>query len=630
MRRTLALALAALAVSALLPASAGASADGELPDIDALDPVVLDCPDADPVEPGTQGIEACDAVIVETAIVPTRSGARIFLDIIRPRIDGGVPAIMMASPYYNTLGRGWRGELKAPTAGPSNPFRPATTALGGGRTEVGFPEWYDEYFVPRGYAYVAMDLRGSRNSSGCQVYGDRDEILDAVDVVDWIADQGWSNGKVGMTGGSYDGTIAIGAAAEAPRSARHRDALAAIIPIRSIGRWYDYHFFNGVQSSSHQATAALFSQVLQPIDVPNSAGEDVLAPLVLAEREACVGTVSAVNTAGYASPYQDARAPFWNERDYTTQGRAIRAATFIISGLFDYNVKAHNVGYLWDELPADGPHRMWLANMDHNDPHVPTTQDAGSKVMPFPFQERYIEANHRWWAQFLKGIETGVLDEPRFEVQRGDGTWTTGDAFPAAQEDLVLNLSTEAVDGGGYVATPDASAAQAGTLAYRDRQGSSAPQRIVFQTAPFEQDTRISGQIAFDLDLAASGQDATTAVEVKMLPPGSEPGTAAGIVHDGERPVTISYGWLRAYYRDSVPLRGLSTPTGGSFTTPGEVFDARFGGIHTDVVVPEGWTLAFEVSASDGGTVASGMSERVSLLTGPDASRILVPVAPAS
>lgn len=622
MRRLLTLALAALAVAALLPAAASADAGGarRLPDLDRIDPVVLDCADADPEEPGTQGIEDCDAVVVEHTTVTTRSGARIFVDVIRPS-EGRVPAIMMSSPYFNTLGRGWRGELKAPTAAPANPFRPATAFLGGGEDEVAFPEWYDEYFVPRGYAFVAMDLRGTRNSSGCQVYGDRDEVLDAVDVVDWIADQPWSNGKAGMTGGSYDGTIAIGAAAEAPRSARHRDALAAIIPIRAIGRWYDYHFFNGVQSSNHRTTSALFTHVLQPVDVVNSYGEDLLAPLVQAERAACLGTFSALTTAGYASPYQDARSAFWYERDFTSQGAAFRAATFIISGLFDYNVKTHNVGYLWDELPDDGRHRMWLMNSDHADPHLPTSEDAGDHVMPFPFQDRWIEANHRWWAQFLKGIDTGVLDEPAFEVQRADGTWDTGSGYPAAGEDLVLHLSADGA------ATSDAAQAEAGALTYADAPVSDAPGRILFQTEPFAEDTRISGQIAFDLDLAASGPDATTAVEVTLLPPDSPADTGGGILHDGERQVTISYGWLRAWYRDSVPLRGLSTPTGGSPLTPGEPYEARFGGIHTDVVVPEGWTLAFEVSASDGGTVASDLSDVVTLQAGPDASRVLLPVA---
>jgi X-Pro dipeptidyl-peptidase len=600
--------------------------DDGLPDLEQIDPVVLDCADADPAEPGVQGIEDCDEVVVEHAIVTTRTGARIWVDLIRPAVAEPVPTIMMASPYYNTLGRGWRGELKAPQGTPANPFRPATVALGGGTTEVPFPEWYDEYFVPRGYAYAAMDLRGTRNSSGCQVYGDRDEVIDAVDVVDWIADQEWSNGRVGMTGGSYDATIAIGAAAEATQSARHPEALAAIIPIRSISRWYDYHFFNGVQSSSHQLTPALFSQALAAVDVPNSAPDDVLAPLVLAERDACVGTIGAINTAGYASPYQDARSDFWRERDFLRTARTMNAAVFMIQGLVDYNVKSQNVGYLWEALEGTNvPRRLWWANMDHADPHIPTPQDAGTHVMPFPFQAEYIEANHRWWGRYLKGLDTGVELEPQVMVQRGDGTWEPSEGYPAAGTvDQVLTLSAD----GLAVADPDD--ATSGTYSYGDSPTTAGVVRV--ETLPFDEPTRLSGQIGFDLDMTASGPDATVAVEVKMLEADAPPTTAGRILFDSATepgPLTISYGWLRAFYRDSVPLRGLSTPTGGSPLEPGESFDARFGSLHTDVVVPAGYKLVFEISASDGGTVASDLSETVEVLAGPGTSQILLPVVAA-
>ncbi len=301
--RVLALLLAATLAAALLvlppptPATAQASDEAEtgfvpplptppqqdgLPDLDELDPIRFEYGDAT--------VEAFQIPVRLRESGDSRQAIdQIWIDVIRPVTDEPLPTVMMASPYYNTLGRGWRGEFKTPA---NEAFGPLVGApgLGSGEPQVGFPEWYDEYFVPRGYAYVAMDLRGTRNSSGCQVYGDRDEVYDAVDVIDWIADQPWSNGKVAMTGGSYDGTIANGVAAEQPISGRHPEALAAATPIRSIGRWYDYHFFNGVQSSSHLATPALFTAVLAGEDTQNAPEEDVLDPLHVAERKACIAT----------------------------------------------------------------------------------------------------------------------------------------------------------------------------------------------------------------------------------------------------------------------------------------------------------------------------------------------------
>lgn len=558
-------------------------------DLDRLDPVRFDYDDA----------------VVEWAQVTARNGVdRIWVDVIRPDTDEPVPTILISSPYYNTLGRGWRGQLKTPHFGPSYPTSPGFPLFSGDE-EVPFPEWYDEYFVPRGYAVALMDLRGTRNTSGCQVYGDRDEVFDAVDVVDWIAEQPWSSGKVGMTGGSYDGTIAIGAAAEQPISGRHPDALAAVIPIRAIDRWYDYHFFNGVQSLGHTLTPALFTAALAAGDTQNAGPDDPLVAFHLAERKACIATFGAATDAGYASPYQDATADFWAERSFQKDAAGMRAAMFLIHGLFDFNVKTNNTGYLWESLPEDLPKKLWFMNGDHVDPHVPDPEaaEAGGHILPFPFQDRFIEWTHRWYLEFLKGVDADATDGPAVEVQRRNGAWQGSDVFPTATRDLELGFDEP--------------------LSWRDSPFLGATS-ATYVTEPLRGNTRISGQFGFDLLLTAQGPDTTVAVEILALPPGAESSDRATETwtKDTDQPLRIGYGWARAWYRDSVPLRGVSTPTDGSAITPGEPFRLQFGSLYTDLVVPAKWRLAFEFSnaattwpAGTGGTVTLD----------PAASRILVP-----
>lgn len=83
---------------------------------------------------------------------------RIALDIMRPRAtEQGlkVPVVMDSSPYYSTLGRGNESERKADTDGDGILDR--------------WPLFYDNYFVPRGYAVVLMDMVGTANSTGCPV-----------------------------------------------------------------------------------------------------------------------------------------------------------------------------------------------------------------------------------------------------------------------------------------------------------------------------------------------------------------------------------------------------------------------------------------------------------------------------
>ena len=500
---------------------AATAAPGQLPDLDQIDPERF----------------SYDEALTGFEQVTTRTGAQIWLDYIRPDTDDPVPTILISSPYYNTLGRGWRAELKEPHQGPSFPTSPGVPFLATGEP-VPYPEWYDEYFVPRGYAVVQMDLRGTRNSSGCQVYGDRDEVFDTVDVIDWIAEQDWSNGKVGMTGGSYDGTISIGAAAEVPISGEHPDALAAIIPIRAIGRWYDYHWFNGVQSEGHAATPALFTAALAGADTQNSGTDDLLLPLHFAERKACIATIGAAVDAGYVQPYQDADAPFWAERDFVKDFEGLTAATFVISGLFDFNVKSNNTGHVWENLPAGLPSKLWFMNGDHVDPHVPTVEDAeaGDHVMPFPFQDRYVEWTHRWYLQFLKGVEAGALEGPQVEVQRADGAWAASDQYPVPSQDLIWSLTSDGALFDG--------AAEEGSLTYRDAPTGATDVTLVAE--PFATDTHVSGQFAFDLLATIEGPDTTVAADIVALPPGVEPGGDSTDLHNGgtEEALQVSYAWV--------------------------------------------------------------------------------------
>ena len=81
---------------------------------------------------------------------------RIAIDIKRPAAtaDGlQVPVIMDPSPYYSTLGRGNESELKADVDGDGLLDK--------------WPLYYDNYFVPRGYAVILMDMIGTNNSTGC-------------------------------------------------------------------------------------------------------------------------------------------------------------------------------------------------------------------------------------------------------------------------------------------------------------------------------------------------------------------------------------------------------------------------------------------------------------------------------
>jgi putative CocE/NonD family hydrolase len=573
-------------------ATPGTAASKALPDMDRLDPVRYSYKDA----------------IVEHALVPSRNGHdTIWVDIIRPKTKPGVkvPTVMDASPYYNTLGRGWSGDCKTPhDTTIESPFACSKTSR--------FPEFYDEYFVPRGYAVALMDLRGTRNTSGCQVYGDRDEVFDAVDVIDHIADQPWSNGKVGLTGGSYDGTIATGAAVEQPISGKHKNAVAAVIPIRAIDRWYDYHFLNGVPSTGHAATPAGFTAEYAGEDLQNSGLDDPLLPVRIAERKACIATLGLATDAGYAPTYQDADNAFWSERDFAKDAKGTKAAFFLIHGLYDFNVKTNNVGQMWAALPQAAPKKLWLLNGDHVDPDTPDAEHAqkAGHILPFTFQRAYRTAAHRWWAQFLKGLPAGALDSPAVEVQGADGRWAASRQWPVDTEDSVVPLRGE-------------------ELAYADG-ASDAPRSQSVVLPPVKKATRLSGQLVFDLAYTLTGPDTSFAVRIDDLSPGTSATAPVGVKKlEGafEGAFTVSYGWARAFYRDSLKARGRSTPSGGAPVVPGELTRTTFGSLPLDYTLPPGHRLRLTFSPSEGGTLAANTGGTVSLLTGADLSSVRLPIA---
>ena len=170
---------------------------------------------------------------------------RIAVDIIRPSEAAAahvrVPVIMDASPYFQCCGRGNENETK-------------TYEADGNIGKL--PLFYDNYFVPRGYAVAGVDLTGTSRSTGCGDVGGRYEVLGAKAAIDWLNGRAvgydvrghrvtanWATGKVGMIGKSWDGSIANGVAATGV------DGLSTVVAISAISSWYDYTRFGGVLRS---------------------------------------------------------------------------------------------------------------------------------------------------------------------------------------------------------------------------------------------------------------------------------------------------------------------------------------------------------------------------------------------
>ena len=125
-------------------------------------------------------------IVRSSRYLTMRDGVKIAIDVNLPQgLKAGekIPAILHQTRYYRSYDVGWRIRFLTRRW-------PSLTKA----------------FVPRGYAWIDMDVRGTGASFGHWPYAwSPDEIRDGGEVVEWIVDQPWSNGKVGGTGVSYDG-----------------------------------------------------------------------------------------------------------------------------------------------------------------------------------------------------------------------------------------------------------------------------------------------------------------------------------------------------------------------------------------------------------------------------------------
>jgi uncharacterized protein len=121
--------------------------------------------------------------------IKMRDGVELVADIVRPAADAKHPAILERTPY----GRELMSQLEG------------------------------EWWAKRGYVHIVQDVRG-RNESAGEWIPFVHERKDGYDTIDWIAKQGWSDGKVGMIGGSYVGWVQWAAAVES------HPALKCIVP----------------------------------------------------------------------------------------------------------------------------------------------------------------------------------------------------------------------------------------------------------------------------------------------------------------------------------------------------------------------------------------------------------------
>ncbi len=342
---------------------------------------------------------------------------RTALDIIRPvETNSGlkVPVIIVASPYFTSTGDGHETEyLHSTASGASDKM----------------PLFYDNFFVPRGYAVAALQPIGTGWSTGCALHGGPGDIAAIKSVINWLqgavpgyysvtnvtpaAVASWHNGKAALIGKSYDGTLAVGAAATGVTG------LTTVVPLSAIFDWYDYSRSNGVGTSTVAYPAALTGLI------QNNASATALGVVPPSNLAACAAQRAAMTTAS-ADDTNDVNA-FWTARAYSTTNW--HASVFASHGINDDNVRPDHLSKLWAGLAAANvPRKLWLSQEGHVD--------------PFDYRRgAWVDELHRWFDYWLLGVQNGIMSEPRVDIETAKNTWVTQADWPspaAANVDVFL------------------------------------------------------------------------------------------------------------------------------------------------------------------------------------------------
>lgn len=537
---------------------------------------------------------------------------RVGVDIIRPRpTESGlrVPVIINASPYYDNLGRGNESERKKY----DEHGKP-----------VKFPLFYDNYFVPRGYAVAEVDMLGTNNSQGCPVTGGPAEVRGVEAVIDWLNGRAagydadgdaamayWTTGKAGMVGKSYDGTLANAVAATGV------EGLETIVPIAAISSWYDYYRYGGAIYYRH--------------------GPPGLAGIVDTDPDAKCADVRQRLDEGADDASGDYNS-FWKKRDYVdgvrTNTENVHASVFAVHGRNDPNVKPNHLAQWWKGLSANHvPRKLWLSLRGH--------------VAPFDFRrDVWIDTLHRWFDRWLCGIHNGIMQQPRVDIEVGPDEWKTYGQWPARGTRQV-RLSFGPAKG-----------KRPGTLTHHPVQGprtqsftgdpkqtepdmvagqfSADPNRLVYLSPPLKHSVRLSGtpQVRLrasadrtDTNLTALVVDYGTALRVSDDDPGHTgvktldkqgcygKSTKADdacyhltkVVTSKEPQRIVSRGWLDSSNRDSL--------THEKPLEPGKTYTFRWKTLPHDYVFEAGHRIAVVVAAGDYGHIVSDEQARGATVT---------------
>lgn len=450
--------------------------------------------------------------------IAMRDGAKLLGDLFQPDASGRFPALLAVSPYPRQI-----QDFGIPL----------------GMLEAGT----SDFFVPRGYAHIIVNTRGTCGSEGVWTFQDQQEREDMYDLVEWAAAQPWCDGNVGMVGISYFAMTQVAGAVMQPPH------LKAIFPLAVSDDTYDAAWHNGLLSSGFISSWMPAIGVMSARDPQMWRNDffklvkDLFAKPQVHRRlehvngEAITVVLKKLMHAHYAEePFgrlwqqmcveHPTRDAFWDERSQNPLLERVKIPVYL--------------GCDWDNVPMHLPSTFtaWRA-LAHN-PNVRMAMLPPSNLT-WPWEGLHYEVL-AWYDHWLKGRDTGVMEGPPIRYvlpgPEEDG-WRTATDWPPAESKLV-EFALRA-DGalGAEEGTPGSRAyiyfpADSGRPP--NANPPALPSSLTWETAPAGKPLVFAGNIELRLDATITALDTGWIVVLFDIPPQGEP-------------FAITAGWLRASLR---------------------------------------------------------------------------------
>lgn len=489
---------------------------------------------------------------LEHVWIPMPDGVRLAARIWLPEQaeQQPVPAILEYIPYRKRDGTAYRDSITHP------------------------------YFAGHGYACVRVDLRGSGESDGVL----KDEYLeqeqeDGVAVLQWIASQPWCDGRTGMMGISWGGFNALQIAARKPPE------LKAIITLCSTDDRYadDIHHMGGCLLGDNLSWASsMFAYNACPPD-----------PALVGDRWRSLWLERLEHSGLWLETWlsHQRRDAYWEHGSICEDFSAITCPVMAISGWADGYSNA--VFRLLSHLTV--PRQGLIGPWSHKYPHL---------GIPGP-AIGFLQEALRWWDQWLKGITTGIMEEPMLRAWMQDsvppttyydfrpGRWVAEPSWPSPHietrqftlaparivpaADMIppTPLTIQSPLSVGLFAGKWCSFAAGPDLAHDQREEDGGA--LVFDSAPLEEPMEILGAPVVELDLMANRPVAMVAVRFSDIAP-------------DDKATRVTYGLLNLTHRTS--------SVHPEYLTPHERYRVKVPLNHVAQVLPKGHRFRIALSTS--------------------------------